>query len=62
MIQMALRSLTTEEQFMLYMKDAQECTIDELCEITSVRKGTIKSKLSRARRKMAKRLEELGYE
>ena len=47
---------------MLYLKDVDGATIDDLSQISGEKSGTIKSRLARARVKMARSLKELCYE
>jgi RNA polymerase sigma-70 factor, ECF subfamily len=62
LVRTALRRLAPEDQFLLYMKDGEGVRLEELVEITGRPSGTIKSRLARARRKLARNLEEMGYE
>jgi len=62
LVRAALHRLAPEDQFLLYLKDGEGAGLEELVEITGRPSGTIKSRLARARRKLASRLEEMGYE
>ena len=62
LVRTVLRRLAPEDQFLLYMKDGEGVRLEELVEITGRPSGTIKSRLARARRKLARHLEEMGYE
>jgi len=58
----ALYVLRPEDRMMLYLKDGEGVGIEELGEMTGLKAGTIKSRLARGRVKVAKALEEMGYE
>ena len=62
LVRTVLRRLAPEDQFLLYMKDGEGVRLEELVEITGRPSGTVKSRLARARRKLARHLEEMGYE
>jgi RNA polymerase sigma-70 factor (ECF subfamily) len=62
LLRSALADLPPSDRFLLYMKDAEGESVADLAAITGEREGTIKSRLSRARTKLRRRLEELGYE
>lgn len=62
LVRVALRRLAPEDQFLLYMRDGEGARLEELVEITGRPSGTIKSRLARARRKLGRHLEEMGYE
>jgi RNA polymerase sigma-70 factor, ECF subfamily len=61
-IRAALETLRPNERLMLYLKDVDGATIDDLSQISGEKSGTIKSRLARARVKMARSLKELCYE
>ena len=58
----AMRCLKPQDQLMLYLKDGEGEGIEDLVALTGLPAGTIKSRLARSRTKVAKALEELGYE
>lgn len=61
-VRAALAELPEVERTMLYLKDAEERSIREVAEIVGVPDGTVKSRLSRSRRKLARMLEEAGIQ
>lgn len=62
LLQAALAGIPEGDRMLLYLKDGEDHTIAELSEMTGTPEGTLKSRLSRARKKVAARMEELGYE
>jgi RNA polymerase sigma-70 factor (ECF subfamily) len=58
----AMLVLSPQDRFLLYMKDGEDHTIAELSQISGLPGNTVKSRLRRARIRVAARLEELGYE
>jgi RNA polymerase sigma-70 factor (ECF subfamily) len=53
----ALDVLSPKDRFLVYMKDAEGTAIRELSEIVGMRENTVKSRLRRARERLAKELE-----
>jgi RNA polymerase sigma-70 factor, ECF subfamily len=62
MLRRAMQCLRPDDQLMLYLKDGEGEGISNLCTLTGLPSGTVKSRLARSRTKVAKALEELGYE
>lgn len=58
----ALSCLGPDDRFLLYMKDGEGLKVEELSELSGLGANTVKSRLARARRRVAARLEEMGYE
>jgi RNA polymerase sigma-70 factor (ECF subfamily) len=57
----ALSVLDARSRTALYLKDAEDASIAEIAQALSLREGTVKSLLSRARAKVRARLTEAGY-
>jgi RNA polymerase sigma-70 factor (ECF subfamily) len=62
MLRRAMECLRPEDRLILYLKDGEGEGVRELSSLTGLPSGTIKSRLARSRTKVAKALEELGYE
>ena len=62
MLEAAMRRLRPEDRVLLYLKDGEGERVETLADMTGMATGTVKSRLARARRKLAGALEELGYE
>ena len=58
----AVAVLLPQNRFLLYMKDGENHTVAEMSQVCGVPENTVKSQLLRARKRVAERLEELGYE
>jgi RNA polymerase sigma-70 factor, ECF subfamily len=54
-----LRKLPAQDRFILYMKDGEELTIEEISSVLNMPKGTVKSRLHRTRKKAAMMASEL---
>ena len=61
-VRQAMQRLKPEDRLMLYLKDGEGQGIEELAALTGLAAGTVKSRLSRSRRRVAEALEDLGYE
>lgn len=59
-LMIALGRLKPADRFLLAMKDGEDATIEELCEMTGEPAGTIKSRLARARSKVRSFMKECG--
>lgn len=62
LLSQAMESLGDQDRFLLYLKDGEGESIEALCAMCGMPSGTVKSRLARARRRVARRMEELGYE
>ncbi len=62
LLRAALQQIPEQDRMLLYLKDAEDRTIAALSDMTGMPQGTLKSRLARARRKVARHMEELGYE
>lgn len=62
LVRRALRRLSPQDQFLVYMKDAEDERIERLAAMAGMKVGTVKSRLARARTKLAAYLQEMGYE
>lgn len=62
LLRRAMSALSDQDRLLLYLKDGEDEPIEALCAMTGMPSGTVKSRLARARRKVAVRMEELGYE
>ena len=62
MLRDAMKRLRPGERMMLYLRDAEDVGIAELASMTGLKSGTVKSRLSRTRARLATILEEMGYE
>lgn len=61
-VRAVLATLPEEERTMIYLKDGEDRSIREVAEVIGVPEGTIKSRLSRTRRKLARMLAEAGVQ
>jgi RNA polymerase sigma-70 factor (ECF subfamily) len=61
-VRAVLAALPEEERTMIYLKDGEDRSIREVAEIIGIPEGTVKSRLSRSRRKLARMLAEAGVE
>lgn len=61
-VRAVLAELPEEDRTMIYLKDGEDRSIREVAEIIGIPEGTVKSRLSRSRRKLAKMLEEAGVQ
>lgn len=57
----ALASLPEPDRSLVYLKDAEDVSVEELARIHGLNEGTVKSKLSRARAKLRDLLREERY-
>lgn len=55
-LQRAIASLDEDQRLLVVLRDIQELSISEICEITGVAEGTVKSRLHRARLALRKKL------
>lgn len=62
MVRRALARLSPEDRLLVYLKDGEGERVERLAEMVGKPVGTVKSRLARARRRLARYLEELGYE
>ena len=62
MVRRALARLSPEDRLLVYLKDGEGERVERLAEMVGKPVGTVKSRLARARRLLARYLEELGYE
>lgn len=60
-LETALAGLRAEHREVLILRFRHGCSYEELAEITQLPLGTVKTHLHRARRRLAKLLEELGW-
>ena len=58
-IQKALDSIPAKFREVVVLCDVQELTYDEICEITGLNIGTVKSRLNRGRERLKKLLEDI---
>ncbi len=62
LLQDAIASLDEEQRMVVVLRDVEDLSIEEICEITGLPDGTVKSRLHRARlvlrKKLAKHVEE----
>lgn len=61
-IRIAMRCLPAGDRVLLYLKDAEGHSVAQLAALAKLSQGAVKSRLARARKRVAQRLEELGYE
>ena len=60
-LQKAIASLDEEQRVVVVLRDVEDLSIEEICEITGLPDGTVKSRLHRARLVLRKKLtRELG--
>lgn len=62
LIQKALAQLDENQREIVLLCDVQELSYEEICEITGLKIGTVKSRLNRARTKLKELLSELRQE
>jgi RNA polymerase sigma-70 factor (ECF subfamily) len=53
----AINSLDEEQRLVVVLRDVEDLTIEEICEITELPDGTVKSRLHRARLALRKKLQ-----
>jgi RNA polymerase sigma-70 factor (ECF subfamily) len=58
----AMAILPNDDRMTLYLKDGEDEPVDSLANTFGLPAGTVKSRLSRSRRKVARRMKEMGYE
>lgn len=56
-LQAAIDSLDEDHRLLVVLRDIQELSYDEICEITGVPEGTVKSRLHRARAALRKKMQ-----
>jgi RNA polymerase sigma-70 factor (ECF subfamily) len=56
LMQKAIASLDEDHRLLIVLRDIEELTYDEICQITGVREGTVKSRLHRARMALRKKM------
>ncbi len=56
-LQAAISSLEEEHRVLVVLRDVEELSIEEICEITGLPDGTVKSRLHRARAALRKKLQ-----
>jgi RNA polymerase sigma-70 factor, ECF subfamily len=56
LLQQAIESLDEEHRAVVILRDVEELSIEEICEITGLPDGTVKSRLHRARATLRKKL------
>lgn len=56
-LQVAISSLEEEHRVLVVLRDVEELSIEEICEITGLPDGTVKSRLHRARAALRKKLQ-----
>lgn len=56
-LQTAIASLDEEHRVLVVLRDVEELSIEEICEITGIPDGTVKSRLHRARAALRKKLQ-----
>lgn len=56
-LQGAIASLDEEHRVLVVLRDIEELSIEEICEITGIPDGTVKSRLHRARAALRKKLQ-----
>ncbi|MEZ4364999.1 MAG: sigma-70 family RNA polymerase sigma factor [Kofleriaceae bacterium] len=59
-LQAAIASLDEEHRVLVVLRDVEDLSIEEICEITGLPDGTVKSRLHRARAALRKKLERHG--
>ena len=57
MLKEAVNSLDEEHRIVVILRDIEELSIEEICEITELPDGTVKSRLHRARLALRKKLQ-----
>ena len=61
-LQTAIDSLDQDHRLLVVLRDIQELSYDEICEITGVPEGTVKSRLHRARAALRKKMQTYNKE
>ena len=56
LMQKSIASLDEDHRLLIVLRDIEELTYDEICAITGVREGTVKSRLHRARMALRKKM------
>ncbi len=56
LMQQAIASLEEDHRLLVVLRDVEELSYEEICEITGLREGTVKSRLHRARMALRKKL------
>jgi RNA polymerase sigma-70 factor (ECF subfamily) len=56
LLQQAIAKLDEEQRLVVVLRDIEDLSIEEICEITGLPDGTVKSRLHRARLVLRKRL------
>jgi len=51
-LNLLMKQLSESERFIIYLKDIEEKSLEEIQEITGLRKGTVKSRLHRSRNRL----------
>jgi RNA polymerase sigma-70 factor (ECF subfamily) len=59
-LRQAVQSLDEEQRTVVILRDVEELSIEEICEITGMPDGTVKSRLHRARLALRKKLQRAG--
>ena len=57
LLQQAIESLDEDQRIVVVLRDVEDLSIEEICEITSLPDGTVKSRLHRARAELRKKLQ-----
>lgn len=57
----AIKSLDEEQRLVVILRDVEDLTIEEICAITELPDGTVKSRLHRARLVLRKKLQRQGF-
>jgi RNA polymerase sigma-70 factor, ECF subfamily len=57
LLQDAIASLDDDQRIVVVLRDVEDLSIEEICEITGLPDGTVKSRLHRARKELRKKLQ-----
>ncbi len=57
LLQEAIAALDEEQRTVVILRDVEDLSIEEICEITGLPDGTVKSRLHRARAVLRKKLQ-----
>jgi RNA polymerase sigma-70 factor (ECF subfamily) len=57
LLQEAIANLDEDHRIVVVLRDVEDLSIEEICEITGLPDGTVKSRLHRARLALRKRLQ-----
>jgi len=57
LLQQAIESLDEDQRTVVVLRDVEDLSIEEICEITDLPDGTVKSRLHRARAELRKKLQ-----